>query len=264
MNYIHVKGYSSDFIQLEENNKLKLQPVIIDFVGEKHIAPYLEKYVQINYITQELIVVNPEYSHKKLLLESEIVIFDRYYFRSRKEVVTYSKWPKNGISYFDKNDFFNRINKINEFIDMGGDIRLIKVQNFMNFDLTIDIPIDRLISLTSKFEIKYFENSRTKVKKDDLSWNEAEIRNVSIKDEYLLSLLIKSFKKISWHFSETKYGFLLEFNYGESNEEIRHHERKECEEDYKIEERILSCMIENYDKTEHSFQILTSNNKLWD
>lgn len=273
MEFIHVKYYKSEFIRKEEDDKLILQPVVKDFEGNFHFAPFLNNYVQINYITQKLVPWPSLPRNKGFLVESELVVFDRYYYRKRKEIVTYMEnshfhpssllTPSDAFRGFNNETFEDKINLINKYVDLGGDIFKIHFERFSHFTQTINDPINNLLSIVSNLQFTYYENGRVQAKKDDSLWVEVEIRNLPKNDKYIIGLIENIVYKIGYSYSIEDYGILMILNDEGTENNKWPYERKLCKKEFNIRDRILAELIKAYDTIEHSFEYLTLEEKIW-
>ncbi|MDA3953861.1 MAG: hypothetical protein PF485_09450 [Bacteroidales bacterium] len=266
MEYIHGKKYESEYITIKDGEKVVLQPVVRDLTGCTHFAPFIDKHIQVN----KIVVSKSEKENtggvgrEEVIVEAELVIFDRYHIKKREAIVKYKTWSNyTNIQHFTDYSFHKRIELMNKFIELGGDINDIKMELFKNFSDEIENNRLALISMFNEIEFKFYKYLSYVPRKDDIVIYDAEIKNYPLNDNYASNLFKKCLKKYDTAFFEENNMISLEIGYSSGWYADVVSERIETDYDLNFKNELFNHLIENYDPLEHSFELLKSEAEIW-
>ena len=141
------------------------------------------------------------YPNLKVCIEMEFNLYSKDFSQFIKSKI---KTESRETSFMDLN---KPINIINKYIDSGNDLNRL---NLSSVDLFGGRTRDKYFirELVKKIDFSFYENSLNRMGRDDMFWNEAEVRNLP-ENNYLKDLFVKSLSKLCKRIDKTEYGIKL-------------------------------------------------------
>lgn len=226
----HTRDYSS------------YDPGYLDLNGNFYGCPICVYYVQINKIIQ--------YKVGRKEFEIDISIFGKDLNEYRNEVFKV---------FTNTREVASIINDINIFIH--GNYLLDRLEIKRVFPSRRNaIPELVTIPAISKLEFTFYENSHYVLAKDNIFWEEIEVRNVAM-DTYISSLIVEGLKKQCWTLENTEYGLIMTLN--KHRLALPDYERRKIENTSDIDERtnllkgrLLIEVMANFDSNDYMCHLM--------
>jgi len=146
------------------------------------------------------------------------------------------------------------INITNEYIFSGRELNKLNIEQI---NLTNPIPKNRLqlIRIVEDLVFDFYEDSMSRVGKDNSFWIEAEVRNLP-EDRYLNNLIVENLEKQNKKIKRTDYGLL--FTVEQYSEYSPANGRKKLgvniKSDETIKKNLMLDVVFSYNIKEHLFE----------
>jgi hypothetical protein len=190
-------------------------PGYLDINGNFYGCPICVCYIQINKI------INHNISDKNI--EIDINIFSKDFSKYRNEVIRVRSHTDN---------IPRIINDINIYIDKNYPLDSLDIKRV--FPAPRFSAEDLVISAVSKLELCFYEDSYSIPAKDNIFWEEIEVRNIC-KGKYVSGLIAQGLEKQCYKLEITEYGLLMIFD--QERWSLPHYERRKLKDTSDIERR---------------------------
>jgi len=237
-------------IRKDQNNTdvFNLHPGYIDIEDTFFHCPLEIFFIQLINITQEEKKVN---FRSYCRVEASLKVFSKDFSYHRVFNIHFEKENSSLLRYsiLDK-----VINITNEYIFSGRELNKLNIEQI---NLTNPIPKNRLqlIRIVEDLVFDFYEDSMSRVGKDNSFWIEAEVRNLP-EDRYLNNLIVENLEKQNKKIKRTDYGLL--FTVEQYSEYSPANGRKKLgvniKSDETIKKNLMLDVVFSYNIKEHLFE----------
>lgn len=220
-------------------------PGYLDINGVFSPCPICIHFIQIKKIIEN--------TKGRKTTEIHINIYNKHFSEYRSEIIKSTSGMHN-ISHI--------LNNINIYIDREYKLENLDIQKV--FRTSRYIPEKIIIPAIYKIQFTFFENSKYVPQKDNIFWEEIEVRNFRA-GTYINDLILQGLKKHCYNIEVTEYGLLMICD--KERWALPNYDRKQIEKISEIEERndyIKGCLlidvIAKYDHDEHMCKEMIARN----
>jgi hypothetical protein len=244
-------------VTIENLKEYELEAGYLDRKENFYKCPLEIHYLKINKYLIKREFVDAK-SLNKIIISLYFEIFDLDYINSIESEIMLWEYE---YQHFDFMRFNPIINYLNLYIKSG---RKIKDLNFSILDKFYpqSNSLEKIIGLINDLEMKIFEDSQSRVGKDNRFWEDLEIRNLP-ENLYFKQLIIKCFEKQGKRCKVTDFGLSIELcsDYAWSpsyrRRELENYETADIKDRLKV---LLAVEFDSLEFTLSGMEINTAHN----